>query len=110
MADVPPEPGEEKSRPSLRLPSWKKIAEFLSNIGQLERSVKALENKNKNLEEQVSRLQRQADDQAGQLKVLTTFVQTSLRDQVETRAEKAAIRVFERLIAIQGDETPDDER
>jgi hypothetical protein len=39
-----------------------------------------------------------------------TFVQTSLRDQVETRAEKAAIRVFERLIAIQGDNTPEDER
>jgi chaperonin cofactor prefoldin len=110
MADTPAEPGEEKSRIGWRLPSWKKIAEFVSSVGQLERSVNALEKKTKKLDEQVSRLQRQADDQAGQLKVLMTFVQTSLHDQVETRAEKAAIRVFERLIAIQGDEAPEDER
>jgi hypothetical protein len=39
-----------------------------------------------------------------------SVVQNSLRDQVEIRAEKAAIQVFDRLIAIQGDDTPDDER
>lgn len=110
MADVPPEPAQEATRTGWPLPSWKKIAEFLSNVGQLERSVETLKEQNTKLEEQVSRLQRQADDQAGQLKVLMTFVQTSLRDQVETRAEKTAIRVFEWLIAIQGDETLEDGR
>jgi len=70
--------------------------------------VETLKEKNKKLEEQVSRLQRQADDQAGQLKVLMTFIQTSLHERVETHAERAAIRVFERLIAIQGDKTPDE--
>lgn len=110
MADAPPTPEEDNSKISWRLPSWKKIAEFVSNVGQLERSVETLKEQSKKLEEQVARLQRQADDQAGQLKVLMSFVQTSLRDQVETRAEKAAIRVFERLIAIQGEDTPEDER
>jgi hypothetical protein len=48
---MPPDPGEEKSNPNWRLPSWKKIAEFVANVGQLERSVKALEEKSRGLEE-----------------------------------------------------------
>jgi hypothetical protein len=42
--------------------------------------------------------------------VLLSFVHTSLRDQVETRAEEAAICVFERLIAFQSAENRDDQR
>jgi hypothetical protein len=106
MADAPPEPAPEMSKAELQLPSWKKIGEFVANVMRLERSVETLKEENRKLHEQVSRLQRQADDQAGQLKVLLSFVHTSLRDQVETRAEGAAIRVFERLIAFQGDEPP----
>jgi polyhydroxyalkanoate synthesis regulator protein len=76
----------------------KKIGEFVANVMQLERSVETLKEDNGKLQEQVSRLQRQSDDQAGQLKVPIAFVHTSLRDHVETRAERAAIGVFERLI------------
>jgi ribosome-binding factor A len=53
----------------------------------------------------VQRLQRQVDEQAGELKVLVTFVNSSLRDQIEGRAERAAIRVFERLVSMQSDES-----
>lgn len=77
---------------------------------RLERSVETLKEDNRKLQEQVSRLQRQVDDQAGQLKVLLSFVHTSLRDQVDTRAERAAIGVFERLIALKGDENPEGQR
>jgi hypothetical protein len=59
----------------------------------------------KSLEAEVQRLQRQVDEQAGELKVLVTFVHSSLRDQIEGRAERAAIRVFERLVSMQGDES-----
>jgi hypothetical protein len=51
----------------------------------------------------VQRLQRQVDEQAGEL--LVTFVNSSLRDQIEGRAERAAIRVFERLVSMPGDES-----
>jgi chaperonin cofactor prefoldin len=71
----------------------------------LERSVDALKDRTKSLEAEVQRLQRQVDEQAGELKVLVTFVHSSLRDQVEGRAERAAIRVFERLASMQGDES-----
>jgi hypothetical protein len=50
-------------------------------------------------------LQRQVDEQAGELKGLVTFVHSSLRDQIERWAERAAIRVLERLVSMQGDES-----
>jgi hypothetical protein len=52
----------------------------------------------------VQRLQRQVDEKAGELKVLVTFVNSSLRDQIGRRAERAAIRVLERLASMQSDE------
>jgi predicted RNase H-like nuclease (RuvC/YqgF family) len=111
MADPQPEPAPEKPKLEWQLPSWKKIGEFVANVMRLERAVETLKEENRKLQEQVSRLQRHADDQAGQLKVLLSFVHTSLRDQVETRAEGAAIRVFERLIAFKGDdEKPKNQR
>lgn len=110
MGDPPPEKVPGQSKTEWQLPSWKKIGEFVANVMRLERSVETLKEDNRKLHEQVSRLQSQVDDQAGQLKVLLSFVHTSLRDQVETRAEGAAIRVFERLIAFTSDENPDDQR
>jgi len=77
---------------------------------QLKRSVGTLKEDNRRLQEQVSRLQRLSDDQTGQLKVLITCVHTSLRDQVDTRAETAAIGVYERLIAFRNEENPNDQR
>ena len=111
MGDPPPEQFPGQSKTEWQLPSWKKIGEFVANVMRLERSVETLKEENRKLQDQVSRLQREADDQAGQLKVLLSFVHTSLRDQVETRAEGAAIRVFERLIAFKGDdEEPKNQR
>jgi hypothetical protein len=48
-------------------PFLEKIGGFVANIMQLERSVETLKEDNGKLHEQASRLQRQADDQAGQL-------------------------------------------
>ena len=86
------------------MPSFGKIGEFLANVLTLERSVDALKDRTKSLEAEVQRLQRQVDEQAGELKVLVTFVHSSLRDQIEGRAERAAIRVLERLASMQEDE------
>jgi len=38
-------------------------------------------------------------------KVLVTFVHSSLRDQIEGRAERAAIRLLDRLASMQEDES-----
>ena len=88
----------------LTLPSLRKLGEFLANVLTLERSVDALKDRAKSLEAEVQRLQRQVDEQAGELKVLVIFVNSSLRDQIEGRAERAAIRVLDRLASMQSDE------
>ncbi|MCI0467893.1 MAG: hypothetical protein L0Y57_12950 [Beijerinckiaceae bacterium] len=87
------------------LPSVRKIGEFLANVLTLERSVDALKDRTKSLEAEVQRPQRQVDEQAGELKVLVTFVHSSLRDQIEGRSERAAIRVLERLASMQDEES-----
>jgi CII-binding regulator of phage lambda lysogenization HflD len=87
------------------LPSLRKLGKFLANVLTLERSVDALKDRAKSLEAEVQRLQRQVDERAGELKVLVIFVNSSLRDQIEGRAERAAIRVFERLVSMPGDES-----
>ena len=79
------------------LPSWRKISEFVLSVISLERSVSNLTTRNARLEEEIARIQRQTDEQSGQLKVLIGFVQTSLRDQVETSAERALTRMLQRL-------------
>lgn len=54
------------------------------------------------MEQRILALQRQVDDQAGQLKVLSEFVTKALEDRVQTRAEQAAIRAFERMATVSG--------
>jgi hypothetical protein len=93
-----PQRGISKGK-GLTLPSLRKLGKFLANVLTLERSVDALKDRTKSLEAEVHRLQRQVDEQAGELKVLVTFVHSSLRDQ------RAAIRVLERLASMQGDES-----
>jgi hypothetical protein len=55
MADPP---SDEAPRAAWPLPSWKKIAEFLSNVGHIERSIETLKEQNTKLQEEVLRLQR----------------------------------------------------
>ena len=68
-ADLQRETSKSKG---LSIPSFRKIGEFLANVLTLERSVDALKDRTKSLEAEVQRLQRQVDEQAGELKVLVT--------------------------------------
>jgi len=77
-------------RPAVGLPSWKSVIEFLTAIADLRRTVDGLKDSNKSLREDVTRLQRQVDEQSGQLKVLLGFVQNSLDEQIDRRASRAA--------------------
>jgi hypothetical protein len=99
---------EASSRPELpkgsenALPSWRRVGEFVRNVLRLERSVEALKKENAELDRHVSTLQRQVDDQAGQLKVLVDFVNKALDERVDSRAEEASIRAFERMASLAG--------
>jgi hypothetical protein len=87
--------------------TWKKISEFVADVVHLKRSVATLTEQNKRMDDEIARLQRQVDEQGGQLKVLIEFVQTSLRNEIETRAERAAISIIERLIVLREEGPPE---
>lgn len=105
-AGAPEPPAEKKS--GIGLPSWKSVIEFLTAMADLRRTVDGLKESNKSLRADVARLQRQVDEQAGQLKVLLGFVQNSLDDQIDRRASRAAAELFSQLISLRAEE-PDDE-
>lgn len=99
------EPSQKSNLPKeleSELPSWRRIGEFVRNVLRLERSVEALKNENSELNRRVGTLQRQVDDQAGQLKVLVDFVNKALDERVDSRAEEASIRAFERMATLAG--------
>lgn len=103
-------PEKEPGKVGLRSIPFKKIGEFVLAIWEIQRAVASLRADNKKLQDEISRLQRQVDDQAGQLKVLLAFVHTSLRDQVETQAERAAFRAVRSLVELKGEKSPEEER
>ncbi len=82
--------------------SWRRFGEFIRNILRLERSVEALKKENAELDRRFAALQRQFDEQTGQLTVLLEFVNKALDERVESRAEEAAIRAFERMASLMG--------
>jgi hypothetical protein len=59
-------------------------------------------------QDQEASIQRQVNEQEGQLKVLLTFAQTALYEQVDSRAERAAVRAVERMISFRGGSTARD--
>ncbi len=82
-----------------KFPSWRRVGEFVANILQLERCVASLREENKRLREELRALQRQVDEQGGKLEVLSDFVRNAVHDKVDSRAEKAAIRAVETMLA-----------
>jgi len=100
------QPSEPKSD-EWKFPSWRRIGDFVANMLQLERSVDSLKEENKRLREELKAIQRQVNEQEGRLKVLLTFVQTALHEQVDSRAERAAVRAVERMISFRGERPPE---
>lgn len=90
--------------------TWKRISEFVADVFQLKRSIATLTEQNNRFEGEIKRLQRQVDELSGQVKVLVDFVQTSLHNEIETRAERAAISLIDRLIALRDEGLEGDKR
>jgi hypothetical protein len=103
MSELSGEPAPP-SKKDWALPSWQKIGKFVANVFQLERSVEALKEQNKDLRTEVARL-RQVDEQAGQLKTIMHLIDTTVRDRTAMQAEQAAVRIVGQLLALR-DERP----
>ncbi len=82
------------------LPSAKKFGEFVLAVFQIQRSVETLQKDNKHLQEEIMRLQRQVDEQAGQLKIMQSFIQTAVLEQAARSAERAAMAVMQQFIRV----------
>ncbi len=82
------------------LPSAKKFGEFVLADFQMQRSLETLKSQSKQLQDEVSRLQRQVDEQAGQLKSIQSFVQTAVYEHVDRRAERAAMAVMQQFVRV----------
>lgn len=88
------------------LPSWQKVSEFVVHVFQLERSVGTLRDQDKRLEEEVSRLQLQVAEQAGQLKAVMELINTTVAQRAAAQAEQAAARMFTQLLALRDEPPP----
>lgn len=91
--------GEEK----WPAPSWRKVAEFVTGVFQLQRSVDQLKKDNERLRSEVSRLQRLTDEHTGQLKIMMTLLETTVNERAVRTAENAAARVVQQLLMLRDD-------
>jgi hypothetical protein len=81
-------------------PEWltpRRAFDFARNVMKLEQSVEALKADKADLETKLLALQRQIDEQAGQQKILLSFIGKALDEQVKARAEEAANEIYRRL-------------
>ena len=86
MSDAePPAPRGPNVVPMLR-----RLGEAVKAIIGLVDSVEQLKSRNEVLATKVDELQRQIDQQAGQIEVLLRFVSSALDDRIEKRVEAAA--------------------
>lgn len=92
-AEKPPKPEAKGGW----MPSPKKVGEFILGVVQLQRSVDSLKKQNEQLTEEIRRLQRQVDEQAGQLKSIQSFIQTAVYDHAARSGERAALAFIEKL-------------
>ena len=94
--------GEASDRKPLSFPSWRRIADFILTVAQLERSYQALKAENQSLKLRVAVLEADVADHTGQLRILTAFLQTAVKDFTTANfttanMEQAVARQIEKL-------------
>jgi hypothetical protein len=70
-------------------------------------SIETLKTQNTLLQQDLLRLQRQVDDQAGQLKIISQLMDTTLKERAERSGERAALRLIQTLIELKQDRPTD---
>ena len=86
--------------------SLKRIGEFIARVWRVERDVASLTKRCEKIEERTEALQRQLDNQTGQLKQLAAFVHQSIDQRIDIQAEKAARQFFEQVLIASQEPAP----
>lgn len=103
MSDTPKSPPPAPEASSKFPLSLKRIGEFVAKVLRLERNVVALTARIERLQEHNDRMQRQLDEQTGQLKQLSQFLHDTLNERIDARAERAALQLIESIVAARSD-------
>lgn len=82
------------------LPSAKKFGEFVLAVFQIKRSLATMKKDNKHVPDEVLRLQRRVDENAGQLKTMRSFTQITVLDQAARSGERAAMSVMQQFLRL----------
>lgn len=87
--------------------SLKSLGDFFRRLLQLEGTVGALKEENKHIRKDLTAIQRQLDEQNGQLAILAEFVRMATSAQVEATAKIAAINAVETIVGARNATTSD---
>lgn len=98
-----PPKGTEGEGKEWKFPSLRRLGEFFARLLQLETTVGSLKEENRQIRKDLNSIQRQLDEQGGQLKVLAEFVRMATSAHVEATATKAAIDTIDRLLGTRRD-------
>ena len=79
------------------LPSWRRVADFFLTVVQLERSYEALKTENQSLKSRIAALEADVADHTGQLRILSAFLQSAVREATNANMEQAVARQIEKL-------------
>lgn len=82
-------------------PSFSKMRDFVLGVLQLQRSIETLREQNKVLAGEVKALQRQFDEQSGELKTIKHFIETAINDRAARSGEQAAFALIEKIMSSQ---------
>jgi regulator of replication initiation timing len=78
-------------------PSAKKLARFVLDVFELRANVESLREQNKKLQVELHILQRQVDEQAGQISIMRSLITTTVHQMAERAGENAAQRLIYKI-------------
>jgi hypothetical protein len=79
-------------------PSAKTVSQFVIDVFRLQRTAADLREKNQELQQQLLRLQRPVDEQAGQIAVIRGFIGSAVNETAARSGEQAAIRAIRAML------------
>lgn len=90
---------EEEKKAKDWFPSFSKMRDFVLGVLQLQRSIETLREQNKVLSSELKALQRQFDEQSGELKTIKHFIETAINERAARSGEQAAFALIEKIMS-----------
>lgn len=92
----PPESGPPRG--GSWFPSPKTVGTFVLDVFRMQRTVAELRQKNSDLQQHLLRLQRQVDEQAGQIAIIRDFIGRSVNETAARSGERAAMQAIKAIL------------